>query len=141
MMDLLLPSSIKAEQCLRFSEYLADNGVANNGVIIDLGVDEINGIYFKDPSPEQTALANQLTASFDWSEATHNAWKQTKLRHEAFRIFMASNDPPDVMLRTIFRDIYTQINDVRELIGQPRILEPEIVARIFQSLQLGLGEV
>lgn len=90
------------------------------------------------PGTDETAAAAAMSA-FNWSAEAHAAWKISSTREAALTV-LASNDTIPVSVRVFVRDIYTQLNDVREAIGLPRILEPEILGRIVPAVQSGLGE-
>lgn len=74
-------------------------------------------------------------------EATRAAREAQARRTEAIALLMASNEPRDVALRALIRDLYTQHNDLRELHGLPRILEPDVITRVVTGIGDGLGEV
>lgn len=138
---LTTTSSTKAVQLQQITDYLNAGGVAVDGVSIDPVADELTGISYKAPSDEQTALAAHLMAAFDWSEAARNIWMTAHLRKRAFAVMLQSNEPRDVMLRAILKLLFTEVNDLRELNGLQRRLEPERIAAIYAALEQGLGEV
>lgn len=138
---LTTTSSTRQEELQRISEYLTLGGVENDGISLDPVADEVTAISYKQPSDEQTVLAQRLIAAFDWSEAAHTAWKKAYLRKQAFSLMLKSNEPRDVMLRALLKLLFTEINDLRELNGLQRHLEPERIAAIYAALEQGLGEV
>lgn len=91
----------------------------------------------EDPPPTEAEMLATWT-DLEANRATREA--QTR-RSEAIALLMASNEPRDVALRALIRDLYTQLNDIRELLARPRTLEPEIVTRVVMGIGDGLGEV
>lgn len=53
--------------------------------------------------------------------------------------FAAGMDAITVAVRIIVRDLYTRLNDLRELHGLPRVQEPEHVARLIADAMGGQG--
>lgn len=62
-------------------------------------------------------------------------------RAAAITALMTSTDPFAVATRAFLRDLYTRLNDSRELQGLPRDQEPEIVARVVGGIEQGLGDI
>jgi hypothetical protein len=67
------------------------------------------------------------------------AAKASARRSDAVQLLLTSDEPRDVALRALIRDLYTQVNDLREQLGQKREQEPEILGRIVTGIGGGIG--
>lgn len=96
-------------------------------------------IYPPGATPEQRAAAAAAVAAFDWSPQAHAAWELAQSTTGGLGQLAASIEPLWLVLRVVFRDLYTQLNDERESRGLPRIQEPDTVARLLASVAAGGG--
>lgn len=120
----------------RFFQHIEANGFADvPGVCANV----VDGAIVATFPAGYESLGAALVASFDTSVEAQSSWEVAQTRAAALGV-LASNDAIPVSVRVFIRDLYTQLNDVREAIGLPRILEPEILGRIVPALQSGLGE-
>lgn len=89
------------------------------------------------PCPSEEEMA----ATWADIEANRATAEAARRRQEAITTLLTSNEPRDVALRMLIRDLYTQVNDLRELHGLPRQLESTIVPRVVAGISEGFGEV
>lgn len=127
-MTLGIPAN--AMKVLRMSMLLGNRRVEMDG-------DEVTYIDGEFPSEADKAVI----AKIDLSPAAQTAWERHYLQMKAFDLLQKSNEPRDVMVRTVLKLVFTELNDLRELLGKERTLESQRIALIYQALNQGLGEV
>lgn len=81
-----------------------------------------------------------MLAEWDRLESTRVVRAAAERRSAAVASLMTADDPVSVAVRAFVRDLYTQLNDVRQSLGLPRVLEPEIVGRVVGGIGAGLGD-
>lgn len=82
----------------------------------------------------------EMEAEWATIEAERSTKELQALRTAAIHSLLTATDPISVALRAFIRDLYTQINNLLELLGRDRVLEQVIVGRVIAGIGDGLGE-
>lgn len=61
-------------------------------------------------------------------------------RADAINIMLRSTDPLSLIIRALFSNVYTHINDGRQSRGESRLTEAEIFAQVVEGVYSGFGE-
>lgn len=97
-------------------------------------------VDFGDNVPlDERKKAFDILGSFDWSDAAQALWDLGRASLSAVSLVASSYESTFTADRVILRYLCTEINDVREKVGLPRKLEPEIVAGLVAAAQKGAG--
>ncbi|MGL6095048.1 MAG: hypothetical protein ACRC7O_04510 [Fimbriiglobus sp.] len=91
-------------------------------------------------TPDQRAAAAAAVAGFDWAVAAESAWQARRAVADALSATFGGMAPTAISDRVTARYVLTLINDVREHVGLPRILEPGHVVGLMAAVQAGAGE-
>lgn len=94
----------------------------------------------EEATEEQIQAAEVVIKSFDESPQAAIEYKVAKLRLAAVKSLILSDDVISVAMRAVMRDVYSQINDVREACGLPRIMEHIVIPRLVESIKKGQGD-
>lgn len=97
-------------------------------------------IELEDTSPEKAAAVRAFIDNFDWSDEAHKTWQTAYDREKAIAALFADPGYVQVGVRANFRVLWTALNDVREQLGLPRLLEPAIAQLLVAAIQAGEGD-
>lgn len=98
-------------------------------------------VFAPDPAAtdEQREAAQKALDLFDWSDEAQQRWVFGRASADAVKWVAGSPDPVAIAIRVLLRDLYTALNDLRELHDLERVQEPAVAARLVALTNLGGG--
>lgn len=88
-------------------------------------------------TPQQVAAAQSAIDAFDPSIEAQAAWELDRTRYAALTGLLTRGDDIGIGVRAVTRAIVTLINDRLEALGQPRVMEAEILGLIAAVPTIG----
>lgn len=110
--------------------------------IVGVGEEGDGFVYWPDDkaTDAQREAAEKVAAAYVRSPYADADFRAMVRRRQAAVALLGSDQPISVAIRAVVRDIYTQINDVREAAGLPRVLEHVVIPRLIEQISNGAGD-